>query len=135
MIITNVISSTGSVFTGNETLGLTNTRTFLGMFDWIALFVFIIYAILTIGLSTGIRTNPILFIIFLILYMPIVFLSGAISNFTTAFYNDAGLLAYTAMFPVTFTVLNNLPLFCLVIFVIAVIVNFLAIGGGGEGYA
>ena len=129
MILSAITDQTSSVFTGNQSLGLTNAGYFLNMFDWIGLFVFIIYAIILIGLSVGSRSNPILIIIFLILYLPIVFLSGAISNFTTSLYNDPGISTYTADFPVTFTVLNNLPIFCLAIFVVSVIVNFIAIGG------
>ena len=123
-------AQTSDVLTGDAADALASTSVFLSLFDYLFLFVFVIYAIIIIGLSVGGRSNPSMFILALILFIPTILFSGTISEFTRDFEDQSSISAYTSFFPISFQVLNNLPLFCVIIFVLGVMVNFLGVGGG-----
>ena len=107
----------------------------LGFLDTMSIIIMIIYAVIIISLSSaGVGGNSPALFISIIIYIPVLLASGGISNWVQETSASPLFSSYIPNIPITYNVMVNLPLICLVIGAVSLMFAFITSRGSSYAY-
>ena len=113
-----------STFTAEELVPITTAQTVIGYFDYLLVFIMVLYCIAALITAYYIKTHPVFYVAMLVLQLIAVAISAVLSNLWQSIASDPILMPITNTFTYTPLILNNLPIIVLVLSSMIAIVSY-----------
>jgi len=110
----DIIADTDSAQETKDSIGTTYNQ-FQSVFDAGFIIIFVLFWLFVIIASFMIDSNPIFFIVAILLLGFVIYIGAALANYYVEFSEEAEMVAISDLFPMTNFVMNNLVIFVLII--------------------
>ncbi|QLJ52539.1 MAG: hypothetical protein Sv326_0438 [Candidatus Fermentimicrarchaeum limneticum] len=127
-------SSVQSTFTSEQLQPITYAQNAIGLFDYMLVFIMVMYCIAAFITAYYVRTHPVFFVVMLVLQLVVIAVSALISNVWTQIASDPVFLPVTNTLTFTPLILHNLPIIVLVMSSAIAMISYSTPGNPYEQY-